>query len=130
MTKNIIIVLLCLFTSVNIASAQGGYTNVNAADFKAKMEKDKQGVLVDLRTADEIAKGKIKGAVEIDFLAMDIEKKIDALDKSKTYYIYCAGGGRSAECAEMMVNKGFKNVYNLQKGFMEWKKAGLPIETK
>jgi phage shock protein E len=106
-----------------------GYKNVNATEFKTLVEK-KKGVVIDLRTPDEIKKGKIKGAQEIDFFASDAEARIDKLDKKKTYYIYCAGGGRSGECAEMMVNKGFKNVVNLEKGFSEWKKLGYEMEIK
>ena len=130
MIKRILITLTLLIAVTGIAKAQKtAWKNANAAEFKAQMEK-KKGVLIDLRTPDEIKKGKIKGAKEIDFLAPDAESRIDSLDKKKTYYIYCAGGGRSGDCAELMTKKGFKNVVNLQKGFSEWKKAGYEVEMK
>ena len=44
--------------------------------------------------------------------------------------MYCAGGGRSADAAEILVKKGFKNVVNLTGGFSAWKKANLEIELK
>ncbi|MCW3077100.1 MAG: hypothetical protein JWO32_1709 [Bacteroidetes bacterium] len=104
-------------------------SNLNAADFKNQIDL-KKGVLIDLRTTDEIkAKGKIKGALQIDFLAIDSEQTIERLDKNKTYLIYCAGGGRSEECAAFMQKKGFKEVINLEKGFGEWKNKGYEIET-
>lgn len=127
--KTILIVIAFVGLSIGMKAQTPAYKNVNATEFKAMMEKNK-GVLIDLRTPDEIKKGKIKGATEIDFLSLDVEQKIDALDKNKTYYVYCAGGGRSADCAEMMINKGFKNVINLQKGFADWKKSGYDIEIK
>lgn len=105
-------------------------TNLSALRFKTIIENDKNGVVIDLRTNDEINKGYIKGSAQLDFLAKDAETQIDKLDKTKTYYIYCAGGGRSAEAAEMMEKKGFKKVYNLEKGFSEWKQSGYPIEKK
>ena len=130
MTTKLIVVLLFVLTSFSLANAQSkAYKNVKAAEFKSMMEK-KKGVLIDRRTPDERKKGKIKGAEEIDFLAADAESKIIKLDKKKTYYIYCAGGGRSGDCAELMVKNGFKNVVNLEKGFSDWKKAGYEIETK
>lgn len=130
MIKQLTLVLLFAVSFSSAIYAQKTViTNVNAAEFKTQMEK-KRGVLIDLRTPDEIKKGKIKGAEEIDFLATDAESKIDKLDKKKTYYIYCAGGGRSGDCAAYMEKKGFKNVVNLQKGFSDWKKAGYEIETK
>jgi rhodanese-related sulfurtransferase len=104
-------------------------TNLSAERFKAASANDKNGMIIDLRTIDEIAtKGFIKGATQIDYLAKDAEQKISKLDKNKTYYIYCAGGGRSGECAEYMEKNGFKHVYNLEKGFSEWVTKGFPVE--
>ena len=87
--------------------------------------------MIDLRTDDEIkSKGMIKGALQIDFLGKDAELAISKLDKKKTYLIYCAGGGRSGDCAELMQKSGFKEVINLEKGFTEWKNKGFDIEKK
>ena len=130
MTAKLIIVFLLVTGSfIHMNAQKAGYKNVGAVEFKSMMEK-KKGVLIDLRTPDEIKKGKIKGAEEFDFFAADAESKIIKLDKKKTYYIYCAGGGRSGDCAELMVKNGFKNIVNLEKGFSDWKKAGFEIETK
>ena len=105
--------------------------NLSAERFKIITANDKgTGVIIDLRTTDEIKKGYIKGAVQLDFLAKDAEAQIDKLDKNKTYYIYCAAGGRSADAAEYMKTKGFMHVYNMEKGFSDWEKKGFPIEKK
>jgi rhodanese-related sulfurtransferase len=125
--KKIILIMLITLISYNYANAQ--YKNVTAVEFKSLIEKQK-GVVIDLRTADEIKKGKIKGATEIDFLGVDFNKEADKLDKSKTYYLYCAGGGRSADAAELLSSKGFKHVVNLEKGFADWKKQNFEIEKK
>lgn len=103
-------------------------TNVNAEEFKKQID-SKKAILIDLRTTDKIkSKGKIPGEQQIDFLAKDSEKQIEKLDKSKTYLIYCAGGGRSGDCAELMQKSGFKNVVNLEKGFGDWKNKGYGTE--
>ncbi len=104
--------------------------NVDAATFKKYID-EKKGVLIDLRTDDELKnKGLIKGAMQIDFLAKDAEEKIAKLDKKKTYLIYCAGGGRSGDCAELMEKQGFSHVVNLEKGIEGWKKSGFETVTK
>jgi rhodanese-related sulfurtransferase len=91
----------------------------------------KKGEIIDLRTTKEIeSKGKIKGSAQLDYLAKDSEEQIKKLDKNKTYLIYCAGGGRSSEAAELMQKLGFKEVVNLEKGFDDWKKKGFEIEQK
>ena len=105
-------------------------TNLSSERFKIIITNDKNAEVIDLRTADEIKNGYIKGSKQIDFLSKDAEAQIDKLDKTKTYYIYCAGGGRSEEAAEMMEKKGFKKVYNLEKGFAEWKQKGFAVEKK
>ncbi len=106
-------------------------TNLSAERFKAIIANDKGGTIIDLRTTEELEKkGYIKGAVQLDYLAKDSDKQIDKLDKNKTYYIYCAGGGRSSECATYMEKAGFKRVYTLEKGLSEWIQKGFPVEMK
>jgi phage shock protein E len=127
--QKIFLILAIFFIGLNLAVSQTKYKNVSAPEFKSLIEKEK-GVLIDLRTPEEIKKGKIKGATEIDFLAVDFNKEADMLDKSKTYYLYCAGGGRSADASEILISKGFKKVVNLEKGFSDWKKQNFEIEKK
>ncbi len=110
-----------------VANAQTA-KDVDATTFK-KLIDEKKDILIDLRTPEEIkTKGKIKGAIEIDFLAKDAEDQTKKLDKKKTYLIYCAGGGRSGDCRDLMTKEGFKEVVNLSKGFDDWKKKGFEIE--
>ena len=132
--KKYILILTAVISFEYVAFAQTANTkvvsNLSAERFKAIIANDKNGVILDLRTTDEMNKGFIKGAVQLDFLAKDAEKQIDKLDKNKTYYIYCASGGRSADAAEYMEKGGFKRVYNFEKGFSEWEKKGFPVEKK
>ena len=128
------IVILLNILSFSLVAQTGNKTvisNLSSEQFKTAFENDKNGVLIDLRTTDEItSKGFIKGAIQLDFLAKDAEKQIDKLDKNKTYYVYCAGGGRSSDCALYMEKNGFKKVINLEKGFSNWEKSGFAVEKK
>jgi rhodanese-related sulfurtransferase len=124
-----IFVLLTLFIS-SISFSQTKIEHVDAATFK-KFIDDKKSFLIDLRTDDELKnKGFIKGALQIDYFKKDAESVISKLDKKKTYLIYCAGGGRSGECAELMQKQGFTHVVDLEKGFDDWKKKGFEVEIK
>lgn len=126
--KKILAILALVITSVSFSQTK--IENVDAATFK-KMIDEKKGVLIDLRTTDEMTKkGYIKGAKQIDWFGKTAEQEINKLDKKKTYLVYCAGGGRSGECADLMKAKGFSHVVNLEKGFDDWKKKGFEIETK
>ncbi|MES2565334.1 MAG: rhodanese-like domain-containing protein [Bacteroidota bacterium] len=122
-------IIIALFISF-LGFSQTKIENVDAATFK-KLIDEKKSYLIDLRTDDELKnKGYIKGATQIDFFKNDAESVISKLDKKKTYLIYCAGGGRSGECADFMQKQGFEHVINLEKGFDDWKKKGFEIETK
>ncbi len=130
--KKFILIFAALITIENTAFSQaansGVVKNLSADRFKAIIAYDKKGVILDLRTKDEIKNGFIKGSVQLDFLAKDAEQQIDKLDKNITYYVYCAGGGRSAEATAYMEKHNFKSVYNFELGFAEWEKKGFPIE--
>lgn len=123
--KKLYVFILMLFSIATFS--QTDVKNVDAETFK-KMIEEKKGVLIDLRTTDEMKnKGYIKDAKQIDFLSKDGEEQILKLDKNKTYLIYCAAGGRSGQCVELMEKNGFKHVVNLEKGFDDWKRKGFEI---
>jgi len=127
-----ILLITVLFVSAKAQTSNTQVvTNLSSQRFKAIIESDKTAIIIDLRTPDEVAKkGYIKGAIFMDYLSKDFEKELAKLDKTKTYYIYCAAGGRSSDCAELMEKKGFKKVYNLEKGLSDWITQGFPIEKK
>jgi len=84
-------------------------------------------VILDVRTPKEFFAGRVEGAVNLDFYALDFNKKLGKLDPSKTYIVYCRSGARSAAAQKVMFKMGFKKVYNMLGGILDWKKAGLPM---
>lgn len=128
--RNIFFIVLLIMTSATFAQqTPAKVTNADAATFKSLIER-KDGIVIDLRTPDETKKGIIKGAVEMDYLAKDFEAQVNKLDKKKKYYVYCQGGGRSADAADYMVKHGFTYVVNLEKGYGSWVKQGYETEIK
>ena len=98
------------------------------ADFKAQLEAQ-HGLALDVRTPEEIARGKIAGASVIDFRGEKFEQKVALIARDKPVFVYCASGGRSGQAAVMMMSKlGFTRVYNLSGGIAAWKAAGLPVD--
>ncbi|MBA3706467.1 MAG: rhodanese-like domain-containing protein [Bacteroidetes bacterium] len=131
MNKYLLIILTIFSFTINAQTANTTVvSNLSAEQFKTAIANDKNGILIDLRTPDEIKKGFIKGAIEIDYLSKEFDKQLLKLDKNKTYYVYCAAGGRSGDCAELMEKQGFKKVVNLEKGFSDWEKKGFAVEKK
>lgn len=93
-----------------------------------KLIEDKKVITLDIRTPDEFNRGKIAGAKNIDFQAPDFEQRIDALDKSKSYLVHCASGGRSTRSLALFEQHQFQSIYHLDGGIKAWEKAGLPVE--
>lgn len=104
--------------------------DLSAEEFKTKLDATKDAILIDLRTPEEVKKGTLPNATVIDFFGKDFEKRFASLDKNKTYFIYCASGGRSGETKELMIQNGFKAVYNMPEGFNGWSRKKLPVVIK
>jgi len=103
------------------------FINAGVEEFD-RLRADKSAVVLDVRTPREYAGGRLPGALLIDWYASDFDKKVGELDKSKTYLVYCAVGGRSAEACTKMRKLGFASLYNLDGGFKAWAKADKPVE--
>ncbi|MCI6256384.1 MAG: S-layer homology domain-containing protein [Clostridiales bacterium] len=81
---------------------------------KRLLEADSSAILLDVRSEDELADGFIPGSVCIP-LAQLKETGGAALEceKSNIIIVYCQGGGRSAQAAELLKEAGYTQVYNL-----------------
>jgi rhodanese-related sulfurtransferase len=104
-----------------------GVQHVNPTQAQ-KLIGDKRVVVLDIRTPGEFSTGKIAGAKNIDFQAPDFEQRIDSLDKSKSYLVHCASGGRSTHSLMLFKKHQFQSIYHLDGGIKAWQKAGLPVE--
>lgn len=79
-------------------------------------ESTPNAILLDVRTAGEVAQGAIKGHKHIDIMSTSFAEKISKLDKEKSYFIYCRSGNRSGQACNFMFNQGFTKLYNLSGG--------------
>jgi rhodanese-related sulfurtransferase len=88
----------------------------------------KDVVLLDVRTPEEFAHGHIAGATNLNYRAKDFGEQVAKLDKSKTYLVYCAVGGRSTSACEKMAKLDFAHLYNLDGGISRWQREGKKVE--
>jgi rhodanese-related sulfurtransferase len=84
-------------------------------------------VVLDVRTPGEFAGGRLPGAVNLDVQASDFEPRLGALDRGKTYLVYCRTGNRSAKAIQVMQRLGFRLVYHMSEGIVGWEKKGFPV---
>ncbi len=84
--------------------------------------------LVDVRTPQEFAIGHLQGALNIDFYGDGFEVQMLELNKKKPVFVYCHSGGRSGKAAQMLSEKGFKYIVDMDGGFSAWADLGLTVE--
>lgn len=80
-------------------------------------------VLIDVRTDEERLDGYAKPALHFNSKRMEAGELPEGLDKNKSIYLYCRGGGRAGRMKTLLISKGFENVHNLG-GYLDWKEAG------
>lgn len=91
-------------------------------EWASQLENDKDAVILDVRTQDEVDEGYIPEAIHLDIhKGQEFIDEIKKLDPEKSYYVYCRSGGRSGQACSVMNSLGFKKAYNLIGGFSEWK---------
>jgi hydroxyacylglutathione hydrolase len=79
----------------------------------AKFEKDIQ--IIDVRKPGEWESGHMEQAQHCSL--QDLEENVDHFDKTKPYYIHCAGGYRSMIAASIFKQHGYTNVRNVYGGY-------------
>ena len=78
-------------------------------------------VVLDVRTEGEYDEGNIANALNIDIhKGQGFIYKLEELDKTKTYYVYCRSGARSGQACKIMSVLGFEKAYNLVGGILAW----------
>jgi rhodanese-related sulfurtransferase len=84
-------------------------------------------IILDVRTPQEYQQSHIKNAVNIDYNSENFENLLNELDKNKTVLVYCQSGNRSSIAANVMINIGFSDIYNMLGGISAWISAGYPV---
>ncbi|RAJ06969.1 UPF0176 protein [Chitinophaga skermanii] len=99
---------------------------------------DKDTIIIDMRNHYEYEVGHFENAIEIpsdtfrEQLPMAVEMMKD--NKDKNIIMYCTGGIRCEKASAYMLHNGFKNIYHLEGGIIEYtnkaRQQELPIKFK
>lgn len=128
MKKLIVVLFVSIFALIACGNTGGKVNNLSVADFATKIS-DSSVVLMDVRTPGEFASGHIAGATNLDFESGVFDQEIQKLDKSKVYAVYCRSGNRSGQATAIMAKDGFKAIFNLDGGIINWSTSGRALVT-
>ncbi|HPE82159.1 MAG: rhodanese-like domain-containing protein [Aequorivita sp.] len=95
-------------------------------EFHDAMADKKDVQLVDVRTPEEFAEGHLENALNINISETNFITEAEKLNLEKPIYIYCRSGKRSAKAALILKDVGFKEIYDMQGGYLHWESDGLP----
>lgn len=96
--------------------------SVTADQMSEQLEKDPSICVLDVRKNGEFLSEHIIGAenIPLDY----INDHLATIDKSKTYFVHCAGGYRSMIFNSILKARGFDNLIDVQGGFKAIKESG------
>ena len=92
---------------------------ISASDARTKMQENPGAIILDVRTAEEFATGRIPGATLLP--AHTIRERAHAVlpNKNALILVYCRSGTRSQEAACELISMGYTNVFDFG-GIMAW----------
>ncbi len=130
--KFLLVILTAALLGTGCTSGQGKSINhtaiypLTAEDFLAKLNQEKNALVVDVRTAEEFTKNKITRAVNYDWNNGDFKNAATGWDKQSPVFVYCLSGGRSIKAAAYLRENGFTNIYELEGGLLTLNNKNVP----
>lgn len=91
--------------------------SIEANEFKNYVEQGFE--VLDVRRNTEAETEHVAGALNISLV--DLEDRINELDKTSPYMVHCAGGYRSMIASSILTNHGFSRLINVHGGFAKIK---------
>ncbi|WP_085317654.1 rhodanese-like domain-containing protein [Derxia lacustris] len=104
---------------------KGGVSHFEAT----RLINDRDAWLVDVRSAEEFARGHITGARNIPLDQLEARSAELTKAKSKPLIVVCQSGQRAQRALALLTKAGFGEVVVLEGGVTAWQAAGLPLRT-
>lgn len=112
-------------------AANARVPQLDTAGLLAQLKAQPETVVLDVRTPAEVDdSGHIAAPRFLNITRGLLEFRIEAAvpDKATPIVVYCGVSQRSSLAADTLMKLGYTNVRNYRDGFVNWRRAGLPIE--
>ncbi|MEW8286444.1 MAG: rhodanese-like domain-containing protein [Candidatus Thiodiazotropha endolucinida] len=101
---------------------------IDAHDLQARINEGDDFLLLDIRSAGEIAQGVLPDAEHLPMHLIPL--KISDLPKDKAIILYCHSGARSYHACAYLTQQGFQNAINLRGGILGWARSGFQLAAR
>ncbi|MEP6996976.1 MAG: rhodanese-like domain-containing protein [Betaproteobacteria bacterium] len=101
------------------------FQTIDAAELRRLLESGQAPRVVDVRTAVEVSRGTIGGALHIELSTLPA--RLSELDSDAPIVLVCQSGARSAQACSYLAQRGFGRACNLAGGIASWVRAGSPL---
>ena len=105
---------------------QANYREVSPKE-AAELIRNVAPLVLDVRTPGEYSRGHLQGSLLIPVQQLQARWQEIAGYKEKDVLIYCATGNRSTVAAKILIDNGFKRIFNLRHGISGWEREKLPV---
>lgn len=92
----------------------------------AKEYYDNKIEFLDIREKHEFDQARIPGSTLLPM--SQINARFQEIPKDKEVVVYCRTGNRSASLLGQLVQMGYTNLMNLEKGIVDWHQKQYPVE--
>ncbi len=120
--KKMISFLLSLVLLTGCAASSnmdGSYRQITMDEAIMMMEKEKDYIILDVRTPEEFADKHIPGAINIPNEIIGTEEISELPEKDQLILVYCRSGNRSKQASEKLVKLGYTNIVEFG-GINDW----------
>jgi rhodanese-related sulfurtransferase len=101
---------------------------IDASTLENRIDAGDDFLLLDIRSAGELAQGVLPNAVHIPMHLIPL--RLSELPKDKDVIIYCHSGARSYHACAYLAQQGYTNAVNLRGGILAWARSGYRLETR
>lgn len=119
--SSILIMVVVLILS---ACSTPSYQKITAQEARDLLQRDSSVILLDVRTVAENKELRIPGSLLIPLDTLGEQAQTLLADKTAKIVIYCRSGNRSKQAADILIELGYENIYDLG-GIIDW-----PYETE
>lgn len=127
---NLLLIVLITISLQSCFKEKAGVIHLVTPEEAAVLIESDQVKIIDVRAELAFDKKHLKNAVNIEVENDDLNSVLDQMKKDEPLLVYCNKGGQSERCAQILKEKGFTLIYDMDGGIAKWEESGRQVIVK